>query len=54
VEIAFAHTGGMPVAIHCFCFASRRATARITPDGAVTYRDDPAWFTPHYRREGIA
>ena len=53
VEIAYAHTGGMPVAIHTFCFASRRATARITPDGEVTWRGDPQWFTPYYRREGI-
>ena len=53
VEIAFAHTGGMPVAIHTFCFASRRASARITPDGAVSYRSDPQWFTDYYRREGV-
>jgi L(+)-tartrate dehydratase alpha subunit len=53
VEIAYTHTGGMPVAIHTFCFASRRATARITPDGEVTLRDDPQWFTEHYRREGV-
>lgn len=53
VEIAYAHTGGMPVAIHTFCFASRRATARITPDGEVAYRSDPRWFTDYYRRDGI-
>ena len=53
VEIAYTHTGGMPVAIHTFCFASRRATARITPDGAVTFREDPRWFTEHYRRDGV-
>ena len=53
VEIAYTHTGGMPVAIHTFCFASRRATARLTPDGEVSYRSDPEWFTPYYRREGI-
>ena len=35
VEIAYTHTGGMPVAIHTFCFASRRATAHITPEGEV-------------------
>jgi len=52
-EIAYTHTGGMPVAIHTFCFASRRATARITPDGEVAFRDDPQWFTDHYRREGV-
>jgi L(+)-tartrate dehydratase alpha subunit len=53
VEIAYTHTGGMPVAIHTFCFASRRATAHVTPDGEVAFRDDPAWFTDHYRREGV-
>jgi len=54
IEAAFTHTGGMPVAIHTFCFASRRATARIHPDGTVEFRDDPRWFTEYYRREGIA
>lgn len=53
IEIAYAHTGGMPVAIHTFCFASRRATARITSEGRVTFRADPQWFTPYYRRECI-
>ncbi len=53
VEIAYTHTGGMPVAMHTFCFASRRATARIHADGRVEYRSDPKWFTDYYRREGI-
>ncbi len=53
IEIAYTHTGGMPVAIHTFCFASRRATARITACGKVEFRADPQWFTPYYRREGI-
>lgn len=53
IEIAYAHTGGMPVAMHTFCFASRRATARIYADGRVEHRDDPRWFTDYYRREGI-
>jgi L(+)-tartrate dehydratase alpha subunit len=53
VEIAYTHTGGMPVAIHTFCFASRRSTARITPDGNVTFRSDPLWFTEYYRRAEI-
>jgi L(+)-tartrate dehydratase alpha subunit len=43
----------MPFAIQHFCFAHRRMTARITADNAVTYREDPQWFTPFYRREGI-
>ncbi len=53
IEVAFTHTGGMPIAIHEFCLSSRRATARIHPDGRVEYRDDPGWFTDYYRREGI-
>ena len=53
IEVAFAHTGGMPVGIHQFCLSSRRATARIHPDGRVEFRADPGWFTDYYRREGL-
>jgi L(+)-tartrate dehydratase alpha subunit len=53
IEVAFCHTGGMPVGIHQFCLSSRRATARIHPDGRVDFRSDPEWFTDYYRREGI-
>jgi len=53
VEIAYTHTGGMPVGIHAFCLSSRRATARIHADGRVDFRADPQWFTDYYRREGI-
>ena len=53
VELAYTHTGGMPVGIHQFCLSSRRATARIHPDGRVEFRADPEWFTDYYRREGI-
>jgi L(+)-tartrate dehydratase alpha subunit len=53
IEVAFCHTGGMPVGIHQFCLSSRRATARIHPDGRVEFRTDPQWFTDYYRREGI-
>jgi L(+)-tartrate dehydratase alpha subunit len=53
VEVAFTHTGGMPVGVHQFCLSSRRATARIHPDGRVAFRSDPEWFTEHYRREGV-
>jgi L(+)-tartrate dehydratase alpha subunit len=52
VELAYTHTGGMPVGIHQFCLSSRRATARLHPDGRVEYRSDPAWFTDYYRRAG--
>jgi L(+)-tartrate dehydratase alpha subunit len=53
VEVAFTHTGGMPVGIHAFCLSSRRATARIHPGGRVEFRADPRWFTDYYRREGV-
>jgi L(+)-tartrate dehydratase alpha subunit len=53
VELAYTHTGGMPVGIHQFCLSSRRATARIHSDGRVDFRADPGWFTDYYRREGI-
>src|SRR5262245_39110759 len=52
-EIAYAHTGGQPIGISELCHAVRRATARIYNDGRVEYREDPEWFTPYYRREGI-
>ncbi len=53
-EIAYTHTGGLPIGISELCHAVRRATARIYNDGRVEYRDDPQWFTPYYRREGVA
>jgi L(+)-tartrate dehydratase alpha subunit len=53
VEVAYTHTGGMPVAMHSFCLSSRRATARIHPDARVEFRDDPGWFTDYYRRTTI-
>lgn len=54
IEIAYTHTGGMPIAIQHFCFAHRRATARIGADNSIEYREDPRWFTPFYRRESIS
>jgi L(+)-tartrate dehydratase alpha subunit len=53
IEVAYTHTGGMPIAIQHFCFAHRRMSARLAADNGVTYREDPHWFTPYYRREGI-
>ncbi len=53
VEVAYTHTGGLPAAMHSFCLSSRRATARLHPDGRVEYRADPMWFTDYYRRETI-
>jgi L(+)-tartrate dehydratase alpha subunit len=54
IEVGFTHTGGMPVSVHTFCLSSRRATARIFPNGSIEYRTDPEWFTPYMRRETIA
>lgn len=54
VEVAYAHTGGMPISIQQFCFAQRRASARVYADGTVEYRDNPMWFTDYYRRESVA
>lgn len=51
-EIAYTHTGGLPVGISELCHAVRRATARIHADGRVEFREDPQWFTEYYRREG--
>ena len=53
VEIAFTHTGGLPIAISQFCLAYRRSTARVFADGSAEFRQEPLWFTPYYRREGI-
>ncbi len=53
VELAYTHTGGMPIAIHQFCLSSRRATARVHASGQVEFRTDPAWFTEYYRRSSI-
>lgn len=53
VEVAYTHTGGMPMSVHTFCLSSRRATARIHADGTIEYRTDPQWFTDYHRREGI-
>jgi L(+)-tartrate dehydratase alpha subunit len=53
IEIAYTHTGGVPVAISQFCTAYRRSIGRIYPDGRVEFREDPGWFTEYYRREGI-
>lgn len=52
IEVAHTHTGGMPVSVHSFCLSSRRAVARISPQG-VEYRSDPRWFTDYHRRDGV-
>jgi len=43
----------MPMSVHTFCLASRRATVRIHADGTEQYRTDPAWFTTYSRRDTI-
>lgn len=53
VEVAYTHTGGMPMSVHSFCLSSRRAVARIHADGRVEHRTDPQWFTDYHRREGV-
>jgi L(+)-tartrate dehydratase alpha subunit len=52
-EIAYTHTGGTPIGVSELCTAVRRATARLFNDGRIEYRDNPEWFTPYMRREGI-
>lgn len=53
IECGYCHTGGMPMSVHAFCLSSRRAVARIHPDGRVEHRTDPNWFTPYMRRETV-
>ena len=53
IEVGYCHTGGMPMSVHAFCLSSRRAVARIYPDGRVEHRTDPDWFTPYQRRETV-
>jgi L(+)-tartrate dehydratase alpha subunit len=53
IEVGYCHTGGMPMSVHAFCLSSRRAVARLFPDGRVEHRTDPDWFTPYQRRETI-
>jgi L(+)-tartrate dehydratase alpha subunit len=53
IEVGYCHTGGMQMSFHAFCLSSRRACARIFPDGRVEYRTDPRWFTPYQRRETV-
>jgi L(+)-tartrate dehydratase alpha subunit len=53
VEVGYCHTGGMPMSVHMFCLSSRRATARVFPDGRVEFRTDPQWFTDYMRRPTV-
>jgi L(+)-tartrate dehydratase alpha subunit len=53
IEVGYCHTGGLPMSVHAFCLSSRRACARIHPEGTVEFRTDPQWFTPYMRRETV-
>ena len=53
IEVGYCHTGGMPMSVHAFCLSSRRAVARLYPDGRVEHRTDPDWFTPYQRRKTV-
>ena len=53
IEVGYCHTGGMQMSCHAFCLSSRRAVARLWPDGRVKYRTDPNWFTDYQRRETV-
>jgi fumarate hydratase subunit alpha len=41
IEYAFCHTASLPVAINVQCWAGRRATVRIHPDGRTEYPTHP-------------
>lgn len=53
IEVGYCHTGGMPMSVHMFCLSSRRASARISANGAVVFRTDPGWFTDYMRRSTV-
>ena len=53
IEVGYCHTGGMPMSVHMFCLSSRRATARVFPDGRAEFRTDPQWFTDYMRRPTV-
>ena len=53
IEVGYTHTGGMPMSVHSFCLSSRRAVARLHPNGTVEYRTNPEWFTPYMRRDTV-
>jgi L(+)-tartrate dehydratase alpha subunit len=53
IEVGYCHTGGMPMSVHMFCLSSRRATARVHPDGRAEFRTDPQWFTDYMRRPTV-
>ena len=53
IEVAYTHTGGMPMSVHSFCLSSRRAVVRLGAGGEIDYRTDPQWFTPYHQRDTV-
>ena len=43
IEKAACHTASLPVAINLQCWAARRATVRIHPDGRAQFRTEGFW-----------
>lgn len=44
IEYAASHTAGLPVGFNAQCSISRRATARLSSNNKVEWRDSPDWF----------
>ncbi|MCY4208402.1 MAG: fumarate hydratase [Roseovarius sp.] len=53
IEVGYCHTGGMQMSVHAFCLSSRRAVARLHPEGRAEFRTDPDWFTTYQRRDTV-
>lgn len=43
IELAMTHSGALPVAFVAQCAIARRATARVGPDGEITYGSMTGW-----------
>jgi tartrate/fumarate subfamily iron-sulfur-dependent hydro-lyase alpha chain len=43
IEYAACHTAGLPVAFNAQCCLARRKTARVIPEGEISYHDFPEW-----------
>src|SRR2546428_5338984 len=53
IEVAYTHTGGLPVGMHSFCLSSRRAAARVHPHRRGAFLGAPLWVTHYYPPEGV-
>src|SRR2546428_3956880 len=47
IEVAYTHTGGLPVGLHRFWLSARRATGRVHPGGRGGVRGGPLWVPPY-------